>query len=702
MNNASARPGDLLKQAFALHRNQKMKPAIEIYNRLIAQDRNNFDALQLLGLCHYQIGQPDAALEYLNRALSIRQTVASVFNHRGIVLRALGRNAEALEDFDKAIRLDPSRSDYHYNKSNSLRDQKRLEEARQCLVKALELTPGNFEYLNNLAGVLVESQLNEEALSCFNELVKRYPSNADAQANRGLLLHRLKRLDEALQCQDRAISINPAFAEAHNYRGNVLVELKRRDEALVSFDRAIWLLPDYAVAFRNRGHVLMQMNRLDEALACFDKATALKADYAEAHVDRGNALRKLNRLDEALASLDHAIGLSGDSAEAFARRGDVLRDMKRLGDAHESFDKAIQLDPELAKAYSGRARVFADQEHWDKSREDYEAALRLEPAQRTALRGLSMLPPGSLSAERAADLLAIAETADFSSEPAGGMFTRANLLEHLNRVQESFACIRQANVLRRTDTSNAPEEHPDQFSKLISEVEAWTPSAGHPDGRAKTLLMILGPSRSGKTSLERLLCQDTRIYRGFEAGAANLAIKKLAQLETEGRAAEALQRDVLQALFPFSFPEFIEKDYEAVTITNPFLLAAVPRISDLYGNAFFVFVERDAVDNAAEIYKKDYKSRYAFAYSADAALAHVNGYSEVSRALQAKMGGRSIRIGYDELLTSPRSVLLSVYDLIGMSPQAEVVDTIRQEEKRDVRSAYREIFEGLLEQAGAA
>mgnify|MGYP000970375903 FL=1 len=95
----------VLRRALDSQRLGRFKQAEELYGAVLQLDPANFDALQLLGLCHYQNNQLDKALDRLNAALARRRDVASVFNHRGIVLKALQRNHEALADFDAALAL---------------------------------------------------------------------------------------------------------------------------------------------------------------------------------------------------------------------------------------------------------------------------------------------------------------------------------------------------------------------------------------------------------------------------------------------------------------------------------------------------------------------------------------------------------------------------------------------------------------------
>ena len=369
MTSHAPSPQALLRKAFETHQQRRFGEAIALYRAVLAGDRANFDALQLLGLCLYQAGQPQEALRHLDAALGLRQDVASVFNHRGIVRRALGRPVEALADFDAALALKPGLADASYNKGNALKDLGRLTEAQACYEQALTLQPGRFEILMNLAGVLGERGRHQDALARYEEAIARNPLAAEAHVYRGLMLHHLGRFAEAVASHDSAIRIAPRHAEALSGRGDSLKELGRLDEALANCDAAIALKPLLAEAHCSRANVLKQMKRFADALASYEQAIALKSDYAEAHSNRGVTLNELKRHAEALASFDRAIALKPFSAEAHSNRGIALGRLNRIEEALASYDTAIGIDGH-AEARFNKALLLL-------SRGDYRAGFAL-------------------------------------------------------------------------------------------------------------------------------------------------------------------------------------------------------------------------------------------------------------------------------------------------------------------------------------
>ena len=66
-----------VQDAINLHNEGKIIAAKAIYEHVIALDPNHFNALHLLGLASYQLGQFDRAVELLLRAIAINDKIAS-------------------------------------------------------------------------------------------------------------------------------------------------------------------------------------------------------------------------------------------------------------------------------------------------------------------------------------------------------------------------------------------------------------------------------------------------------------------------------------------------------------------------------------------------------------------------------------------------------------------------------------------------
>jgi tetratricopeptide (TPR) repeat protein len=338
------------RQGLGLHQQGRLADAERIYQDVLRQRPDLFDAWYLLGVIALQTRRVELSAELFARAIALKPDHAEAHNNRGAALANSGRHEEALSHYDTVIALKPDHAAAFTNRGASLAKLGRLEEALSSYDRAIALKPDLAEAHTNHAAALANLGRPEEALASCDRAIGLMPDHAGAHYNRGNALRDLERFKDAVSSYDHVIALTPNHAGAHNNRGAALAQLGRTVEALSSFDRAIALQPDAAEAYNNQGAALADLGRLEEALSSYDRAIALKPDHAGAYKNRGSALAGLGRLEEALASCDRAIALKPDYAEAYANRAAALTNLGRIEEALLNCDRAIALRPDSAEA----------------------------------------------------------------------------------------------------------------------------------------------------------------------------------------------------------------------------------------------------------------------------------------------------------------------------------------------------------------
>ena len=244
-----------LAEAVGLHRQGRLDEAEKLYNRVLKAQRDNFDALHLLGLLNHQRGKAGEARKLIGAALKINPRSPDVLCNHAMVLHALKRDAEALADLDRA----------------------------------LAIAPGHADALNNRGTLLIELKRPAEALAALDLLLAREPQHLQARINHGNALAELGRHAEALADYDAALALAPGHPVALYDRGNVLRALGRETEAVTSYDAAVASAPNHVNAWYNRGVALQALNRHGEALLSYGKVLALEPNHADAHFSTASA-----------------------------------------------------------------------------------------------------------------------------------------------------------------------------------------------------------------------------------------------------------------------------------------------------------------------------------------------------------------------------------------------------------------------------
>ena len=199
----------LQASAVTLHQQGQLVDAEAIYREILQLQPNHFDALQLLGTVCIQRNNYAAALELLDKALSINSSNPSSLHNRGVALKELNRYEEALEVYDKALALKPDYAEAYYNRGVALLELKRYQEAVASNEKAISLTPDHFMAYSNLGNALQELCRYEEAVGMYDKALALKPDYAEAYYNRGFALREMKRFEEALESYGKALVLKP-------------------------------------------------------------------------------------------------------------------------------------------------------------------------------------------------------------------------------------------------------------------------------------------------------------------------------------------------------------------------------------------------------------------------------------------------------------------------------------------------------------
>ena len=268
----------LLVEAVRLHQAGRLDLAAPIYQRVLALDPRNADALNLLGMAAMQNGQTMAAAELIRRAIAVNSRQAPYHFNLALALQTLGQMDEAAASYRRALVLQPNDPDTYNNLGNVLGLQNKFEEAIACFRRVLSAQPDNAPALNNLGNVLRGMGRLDEAESHYRKAVALKPDYADALTNLGNVYRDKGALSEALACYRRALAAAPNDLAGHNNLGLALWSLGRRDEAMACYQKALALDPNNVEALANMAIALWEKGQLDEADGLYRRILAMRPD----------------------------------------------------------------------------------------------------------------------------------------------------------------------------------------------------------------------------------------------------------------------------------------------------------------------------------------------------------------------------------------------------------------------------------------
>jgi tetratricopeptide (TPR) repeat protein/2-polyprenyl-3-methyl-5-hydroxy-6-metoxy-1,4-benzoquinol methylase len=231
----------IFAQALALHQRGQLGEAERLYRQVLARDRNNVDALNLLGVLALQTGRNEEAIALIKRALARNDRVADLHNNIGEAYRRTGRLDAAAAHLTKATQLQPALIEAHQNLAAILRAQGKWDLAAARYRRVLEIRPQLAEAHGGLADMLLQQKQFTEAAAHYRQAIALKSDRAEVHNNFGIALQAQGQRREAATAFERAAALKPDFADAHRNLASVLLELGEPGRALHCARRAVEL-----------------------------------------------------------------------------------------------------------------------------------------------------------------------------------------------------------------------------------------------------------------------------------------------------------------------------------------------------------------------------------------------------------------------------------------------------------------------------
>jgi tetratricopeptide (TPR) repeat protein len=513
---------DVLAAAIEMHQAGHLGSAALLYQRVLAQERENPDALHLLGVLSHQQGDHARAVDLIGRAVALRPD-------------------------------DPA---FHANLAEAYRALGQFERAADCCRIALGLQPDFPEAICNLGLALRGLGRHAEAGEHFRHALRLRPNFASAHNDLGTCLRELRGFDEALSHFRRAVELDPTFALAQSNLGQFLLDRGQAEEALPHCQEAVRLQPDLAPLHHNLGNALRSLGRLVEARDAYAEAVRLDNSLAPAHAHLGLVLQQEGQLGDALLRLKRAVELEPSNATFWEYLAELLGEREEQAEAIPCWERVLALAPARATGHLGLGWALQEEGRLAEAGEHYRGAAELQPASATAQLNLGGLHEelGELTEAEACFRAALRLQADFAlpharlatllrgrlpdvdraaleqrlADPHLGQGPRARLLfglAHVLDAQGDYAraadCLQQANAvsleIQRGPRRYAPAEHERFVDTLLTtfspEFFARTAGAGLTTRRP---VFVFGLPRSGTTLIEQVLASHTQVHGAGE------------------------------------------------------------------------------------------------------------------------------------------------------------------------------------------
>jgi tetratricopeptide (TPR) repeat protein len=213
--------------AIRLHAEGKLEQALEICEKLLAENPDNAEALHMKGLALVDRDAAAAALFLLERAVALQPRIPEFSNSLGICLRKLGRTTEALDAYARAIELNRNFVQAYLNLAQLSADLEIFDQAERAARAALTIEPELIAARHTLARALQGQGKYEELERTARETLALDSGQVDSWLYLGQALRERNRLDEAWDAFSKALQLGPDVPMVHLTIGVFLLECRR-------------------------------------------------------------------------------------------------------------------------------------------------------------------------------------------------------------------------------------------------------------------------------------------------------------------------------------------------------------------------------------------------------------------------------------------------------------------------------------------
>ena len=461
--------------------------------------------------------------------------------------------------------------------------------------------------------------------------------------------------------------------------------------------------PDYFGALHTLGLTYADKGDHKRALGLLVQAAMLNPRSWMTLTALAGVYLRLDAKEMAAHTLEQARLLKPNEPSILVTLGEIYREEREYEHACDAFREALDVEPGMEEAAIGLALVSTSLGRHTEAAEALDGLLKRGVRSLGVLSALANLPASAVRRDLLAELKKVVRrdnegTAEFERSAA---FVRATALDKAGRHPEAWEQMIAANrpiaVAMKTDLA---EETKRQQTTLKSLQENSARAKAHAAGDEKQpiSLFILGPSRSGKTTMEALVGTLDGVKRGYENPSVENAISRTYQ------DAGLLTTFTLLHLPPQFYPQVREIYVEELaqragsarvfTNTHPGHIHDAAQLAATLPNVRFIFVKRNSDDIALRTFLRHYAGGNAYAYELKAIREYVTWYYQMIDVLAEKLPNIVRVVQYEDIVADPTAALRVAAELCGLPMSDKPLPPVGDD--RGCSAPYKQLMAAAL------
>jgi tetratricopeptide (TPR) repeat protein len=446
-------------------------------------------------------------------------------------------------------------------------------------------------------------------------------------------------------------------------------------------ERLVQLHPNYVAGIHTLGLILADRGEYAAALPHAVRAVMLNPTDWRGLTGLSGLYLRLNATEMAAHTLQIALSINPTEPSIIATLGEIYREEREYELAAACFESAIKHMPSLVEPKYGLALVYSQ---IGRLAEATDLLVEILGSGRRPLHAISLLatlPDGPKRLNLDAMLTGVGPgpSEDKTAFECHLAFVEGWLLHSKGQFEAAWRKFARANDLAQNMGRRETDIEAAERLEALRRTKAGGRRFRGPESSTKTVF-LLGPSRSGKTTLELLLSGVAGVKRGYESPIVERCVRRASQeAGFFARSRAYTLPPELHTLFRQHFMRELEiraKGAKVFTNTSPGLIGDAVRLAEALPDVRFVLIKRNPDDLLLRILMQHYRRGNNFAYDVRSARAYIRWYHDMIDALAAQLPAITKIIHYEEMIENPVPILRAVADFCGLDAQDCTVPAI--------------------------
>jgi len=361
-----------IRLARAYRAENQLKEAKELLDELNTKQPGSAVILAELGELAVAEGHNEAAVDYLNKALSAVPRANRLHYPLALAYRNLGNQEEARSHMKQRGDVGIAIDDPVVNDLQNLKTGERVQllqgklafnagdylAAAEAFREALKAEPDSARAHVNLASALGMLGQNKEAIQHYEQALKLDEKNATAHFNLGVLYLEQQDHDKAIRHLQETIAIAPKDSTARLYLASILLQENKVNEAFEQYMAVVKNNPESVDAWMGLSRLLVANQQYGEALSVLSAANEkLPHDIRITH-----ALARLlaGSPDLKLRDAAKARPLAFRAYKEKPTLGHAMTAAMALGESGNCLEAAILMEGAIKKQNKQIQQTYAD------------------------------------------------------------------------------------------------------------------------------------------------------------------------------------------------------------------------------------------------------------------------------------------------------------------------------------------------------